>query len=194
MNWAIFSLLSWLFLGLETGFRSALQVGSLAVVPSFVLILVVYVSLWARTTTALAAAMILGCFLDLLNLQATSTGESVVILGPWALGSALASYTVLNFRAMVFRRNPLTMAFLCTLGAAVAHVLVIALLTLRSKYDVVLIPSASADLWQRLGSALYTGMLGLIVGPALNFIGPWLGFKKQTSGGAGGFRYESARR
>lgn len=191
MNWAIFALLSWLFLGLEQGLRPALQVGSLAVAPSFVLVLIVFVSLWARTGTALAAAMVLGFFLDLLNLQPTTVGESAVVVGPWALGCVLAAYTTLNFRAMVFKRNPLTMGFLCTLGAAVANVLVLAILALRSRYDVVLLQSASGDLVQRLFSSLYTGVLGLVLAPALAWLSPWLGFKKQS---AGGFRYETGRR
>ena len=189
MNWLVFALLSWLFLGLEHGFRSALQVGSLAIAPSFVMVLIVYVALWARTTSALGCAMALGFILDLLYPVPTSAGETAVVAGPWALGCMLAAYTVINFRAMVFRRNPLTIAFLCILGSAVAHILVITILTLRSRYDVVVIPSASAELWQRLGSALYTGLLGLGVGPLLNMIGPWIGFKKPGGLAAGGRRF-----
>jgi hypothetical protein len=179
MNWAILALLCWLFLGLEAGFRDALQVGALGVAPSFVLILVVFISLWAKPAQALGIALAMGFFMDLLRLVPTSAGENAAIVGPWTLGCLVAAYTVLNFRAMVFRRNPLTMAFLCTLGSTVASVMVVAVLTLRSFYDVVQISSASRELWLNLGCALYTGVVGLVVGPALNSIGPWLGFRKQ---------------
>lgn len=191
MNWLLFALLAWVTLGLEAGFRPALQLGSLAVAPSFVMVLVVFIALWARTSTALGAAMLMGFCLDLLFVQATGGGETVPVVGPWALGCMLASYTVVNFRNMVFRTSPLTLAFLCTLGAAIANILVLAILTIRAKYDMIVVPSPAGELWQRLGAALYTGLLGLVLAPALNWIGPWLGFKKQSSGG---FRYETARR
>lgn len=191
MNWLLFAILAWLMLGFESGFRAALQIGSLAIAPSFVLVLVVFIALWARTSAVLGAALVMGFFLDLLYVQQTTGGESVAVVGPWALGCMLASYTVLNFRNMVFRTSPLTMAFLCTLGAAIANILVLAILTIRARYDVLVMPSPASELWQRLGAAVYTGVLGLVMAPALNWIAPWLGLKKQS---AGGFRYEAGRR
>lgn len=178
MNWIVFAVVAWLMLGLESGFRQALQIGQLNVAPSFVLILLVFVSLWARPLHALWAAVFLGASLDMLNIVPTASGETVAILGPWALGCLLACYTVLNFRVMMFRRNPLTIAFLCAVGGGIASVVVLAVLAVRAIYDDIIIVSASSALWQLLASAAYTGMLALAVGPVLQYIGPWMGFRR----------------
>src|SRR5262249_22177946 len=107
MNWIVFGVVAWLMLGLEAGFRDALQIGRWSLAPWSVLILLVFVSLWARTIHALWAAILLGAALDLLNLVPTPSGETVAVLGPWALGCMVASYTVVTIRVMMFRRNPL---------------------------------------------------------------------------------------
>lgn len=181
MNWVVFALLAWLALGLETGLRPAFQLGTMPIAPSFVLILVTFVSLWARPRHLLGAALLLGALMDLINQLPTSTGEAAVVMGPWALGCMLAAYTVLNFRAMVDRKHPLALAFLCFLGACVANILVLALLALRAFYDDIIIESASKELLQRVASAAYTGVLAPFVGYVLNLISPWLGFKNPRS-------------
>ncbi|MDX2116121.1 MAG: hypothetical protein SFZ24_10965 [Planctomycetota bacterium] len=180
MNWLIFALLAWLMAGMELGLRDALQIGNLALAPSFVMILLVFVALWARPQTALGVGLSLGALLDLLYVLPTQTGETAVLMGPWALGCTLAAYTVLNFRALMFRKNPLTMAFLCAVATAIANVIVLAILALRAFYDPILLPSATSELWQRLGTAVYTGVVALAVGPALQTLAPWLGFRRQT--------------
>ncbi len=185
MNWIVFAVLAWIFLGMEQGLRQALQVGSWDIAPSFVLILLVFVSLWAKPIHALWAALFLGVSLDMLNLVPTKSGETIAILGPWALACMLTAYTVLNFRVLMFRRNPLSIAFLCTVGGAISGVLVLAILSLRAYYDDILLVSASADLGRRLLTALYTGVLALPLGPALHWIGPWLGFKRPVTMSAG---------
>lgn len=183
MNWIVFALIAWIMLGFEEGFRAALQLGSLAVTPSFVLVLIVFVSLWARPMAALAVGLILGVMMDLVYLVPTSggSGETVAVVGPWALGGLLAAYTVLNFRGMVFRHSPLTMGFLCAVSSALAQVLVLAILTVRSHYDIIDLGGASNQLWQRLGSAAATGILALVMAPLLNAAGPLLGFRAQRN-------------
>lgn len=185
MNWFVFAFIAWLTLGMEHGLRQALQIGHLNLAPSFVLVLVVFVSLWAKTLQALWASLLLGACLDMLNLVPTSTGETIAILGPSALGCLVASFTVLNFRVMMFRRKTLTIAFLCAVAGAIAGVVVLAILTTRAFYDDIVLVSASSELWQRLGSALYTGVLALFMGPALQWVGPWMGFRKPQSLGGG---------
>lgn len=181
MNWIVFAVTAWLALGFEVGFRQALQIGHLNVAPSFVLILLAFVSLWARPAHAAWAAVFLGISLDLTSQVPTRTGDPAVIVGPWTLGCLIASYTVLNFRAMMFRRHPLALAFVSGLGTALAHVFVLAVLVLRSKYDDIHMPSASAELWQRLGTAAYTAVVALILAPLLNTFGHWLGFRQPLS-------------
>ncbi|MBL8746893.1 MAG: hypothetical protein JNK58_11120 [Phycisphaerae bacterium] len=181
MNWIIFGVVAWIFLGFESGFREALQVGQTNIAPSFVLILLVFVSLWAKPLHALWAAFFLGCSLDMLNQVPTRGGETVSLLGPWALGCMLAAYTVLNFRVMMFRRNPLTIAFLCAVGGGIASVVALAFVSLRGYYDDVVTLPASSNLFQHGASAIYTGILALLIGPALHWIGPWMGFRRPAS-------------
>lgn len=178
MNWLLFSILAWIALGMEVGLRDAFQIGHTPLAPSFVMILIVFVALWARPLTLLAAACILGALLDLVNQVNTTHGESVVVLGPWALGSMLAAYTVLNFRAMMFRRNPITAAILCVLAGAIAAAVVVVLLRIRAQYDDIQVASAAAELLPRLGAALYTGLVAVPFIWLLNRLGGPLGFRR----------------
>jgi len=180
VNWLVFAILSWVALGLEQGFRPALQVGSVNIAPSFVLILLVFISLWVRASSVIPAALILGACLDMLNKVPTETGESVVILGPWALGGALGAFLILNLRAMVFRRNPLTLAVLCFIAAFAAQVVVLAILMFRASYDSVSLQPAATELTQRLLTALYTGLVSILIGPLLQMAAPWIGVRKRT--------------
>lgn len=181
MNWIVFAIVAWIFLGFESGFRETLQVGQTNIAPSFVLVLLVFVSLWARPLHAMWAAFLLGASLDMLNQVPTRGGETISILGPWALGCMLASYTVLNFRVMMFRRNPLTIAFLCAIGGGIAGVVALAFVALRGYYDDLVTVPASSSLFQHAASSVYTGALALLLGPVLNWIGPWMGFRRPAS-------------
>lgn len=188
MNWVVFAIVSWILLGCEIGLRDALQLGSSSIAPSFLIPLIVYIALWARTNTALTAALALGITLDLLNTWPTESNEDLVIVGPWAFGCMLAAYTALNFRTMMLRKSPVTAAILCVICAGVAQVVSLAIITFRSSYDEIVLPSAAAELWPRLASALYTGALALVITPALQFISPWFGLRR-TAGPAGGLRF-----
>lgn len=188
MNWVVFTLLSWVLLGCEMGLRDALQLGDSSIAPSFVMTLVVYVSLWARTGPALVGAMSVGMALDILTVWPTASGEGVVMVGPWTFGYMLAAYTGINFRTMMFRRSAITVAMLSVLASAVASVVGLALVMVRASYDDILIGTAASELWARLASAVYTGALALVIAPALQFVGPWLGMRRPM-GPAGALRF-----
>jgi len=188
MNWVVFAVISWVLLGCEVGLRDALELGDTAIAPSFVMTLVVYISLWARTGPALLAAMVIGVALDLIDVWPSAGGDAVVILGPWTFGCALAAYTGINFRTMMFRRSSITVAMLSVLATGVAGVFGLALVMVRASYDDILLPSAAGELWVRLASSLYTGALALLVAPALQFVGPWLGMRRPM-GPAGALRF-----
>ncbi len=188
MNWVVFAIIAWALFGFQVGLRDALQLGASSIAPSFVIPLVIFVALWARLGAAMVAALIIGLTLDLIYTWPTDRGEELVIIGPWSFGCMLAAYTVLNLRTMMFRRSIVTVAILSVIGAAIAQIFGLALVTVRSTYDDILLPSAAAELWPRLASSIYTGALALVIAPALHFISPWLGMKR-TSGPAGGLRF-----
>lgn len=183
MNWVAFAIAAWITLGLELGLRDALQLGNLDVAPHFAVILLVFVGLWAAPNAALAAALILGAALDVFFQQKLSDATDIVVLGPNALGGLLAGYTVLNLRAVMFRKNVLSLAFLCLVAGALMTIVATALLAIRSVYDDLLFGPAVAYLGQGLASALYTALLAIPFGFVLNlFRKP---FHFQTERGSG---------
>jgi hypothetical protein len=91
--------------------------------------------------------------------------QTVVVLGPNALGYFVAAYFVLTVRALVFRRNPLTFIVLSVLGAGLAGVTAVGVLTLRAAvgFGVPIDPAASPTLTGALLTALYTGVSGAVL-------------------------------
>jgi hypothetical protein len=97
------------------------------------------------------------------------------VLGPNILGFVLSAQFTLTMRGVVFRKNPIALAFLAALGALVCAVVVIGLLSIRSLYDPIdFRPGLS--LWQGLLSAGYTGLVALPIGMVLLMLNPILGF------------------
>lgn len=188
MNWVVFAIVAWVLFGCQVGLRDVLQLGDSSIAPSFVIPLLIFVALWARQGTALVAALLIGVMLDLIHTWPTERGQDIVILGPWAFGCMLAAYTTLNLRTMMFRKSIITIAILCIIGAAIAQIFGLALLTVRSTYDDIVLPSAAAELWPRLASAVYTGATALLIAPVLQFISPWLGMRR-ASGPASALRF-----
>lgn len=175
MRWAPFLLLAWVFLGLEIGLRSAMPFGEAGIAPSFALILCVYVSMGATHAHAHWAALLLGACVDLASRRVLRGGGDVTVLGPNALGFLLACQLTLVMRGVVFRKNPLALAFLASVGGVVCAVLVTSILLFRSLYDPTEI-RAGTELWHGVLSAAYTGLLGLPLGAVLLALNPLLGF------------------
>jgi rod shape-determining protein MreD len=178
MRWIPFLLLAWVFVGLEIGLRSAMPFGEGGVAPSFALILAVYVAMGASHAHALWAAVLLGACVDLASRRAlagTGGPTDLTVLGPNILGFALSAQFTLTMRGVVFRKNPIALAFLAALGALVCAVVVVGLLSIRSLYDPIdFRPGLS--LWQGLLSAGYTGLVALPIGMVLLMLNPFLGF------------------
>lgn len=190
MNRVVFALTAWVFLGLEWGLRDVMQVGRMDVAPSFVLILATMIALWAAPGAAIAGAMMLGAGLDLLYQVPHQNQGDVVVLGPHALGLALGVVTVLNLRALAFRKNTVTLAVLTVIAGVMAAVGTTALLSIRAMYDPIQIGRPVAELGQRMGTALASGVLALPVGFLLTRARGVFGF---TTDRRGGFRIESTR-
>lgn len=185
MNWLVFLIAVWITLGMEVGLRDAFQVGASSIAPSFLMVLLVFVSLWARPATLLGASAAIGVLMDLVHQLPTRDGETVVIVGPWALGCMAAGYTVLNFRGMMFRRNPITAGILAAIAGAVAASVVVALLRIRSSYGLIEFGGAAAELWPRLASALYTGIVAVPMTWVLHRAGGLMGFRRPMEAAAG---------
>lgn len=167
MNWWAFCVLAWIALGLELGLKGALELGDTGIAPSFVFCLMVFYAMSAPAMTALWTALVLGLLVDLTATLDYNSGVAATVLGPHAAGYVLAAQLVLTLRGLIMRRNPLSMAILCIGGFLVAHVVVVALYTVRASYGEGLTWSPSRQLFIRLGSSLYTGGIGLLMAVAL---------------------------
>lgn len=181
MRWLAFALAAWALLGVDMGLKDALQLGSGPVAPSLVLPLVVFVALHAPALTAAAAGLIIGLALDLTHAhQIMGAPETVVIVGPYALGCAAGAYGVVALRSIVMRHNPLTFAFLTIALSLLMHVVVSGLLEARSLYDVTTF-NAGPELVARLWISLYTGVVAIPLGWMLNKSAPVFRFAPMGS-------------
>ncbi len=181
MNWIAFAVVAWMLFGLELGLKPALQLGATGMAPSFVLVLLVITSMAAQRTAALWGALVIGVLLDLTSPlpvappRGGAAADSIVLVGPHALGCLVAAYAVLVLRAVVMKRSVLAIAFLCLIAAGLETIVAWVVITARSWYDPLISSQMRDALGARLGSAVYTGVLSLALGPALALIGPLLG-------------------
>lgn len=176
MNWLSFAVVAWLFLGLELGLRDALRLGDSAVAPSFVIPLLVYITLSTPPRTATWIAIALGLTLDLSWVLVRANGPAGYVVGPYVLGLVLAAQLVHAARGMVIRNNPLTITCLSGLAAMVAHIVVVAVLTLRGAGIDNLDFNPTGQLQSRFFSALYTAILAFFLSFVFTRIEPLMGF------------------
>lgn len=185
MNWLLFAICTWVCFGLQLGLSFHLATGTGQIRPSFVIPLLVYVSLHAAPRTALWAAIALGCLVDLAdpsNIHAMTTGSTMMILGPSALGYLVASQLVISLRGMVLSQNFFTPIILNLVAAFIVGLIYVSVLTLRSFYpseDIVWQPAE--QLMNAGGSAVYTAIVAIPVTVALHLLSPWFGFTPEHS-------------
>jgi hypothetical protein len=179
VNRFAFILLAWVLLGLELGLKSALELGDTGIAPSFVVPLGIFIALGAPPTRAVWFCIVLGVLMDLTSsapVVAGGAGGSTIV-GPWALGMALAAQLVLALRGMMIRTQPLTMGFLSALGMGVAQIVIVAILTAHNLFHGDLAWRAGAELGHRLGSAAYTGVMGFVMALVLVPMAPMVGLQ-----------------
>ena len=184
MNWIVFAIVAWIALGMEVGLTGALQLGGGSgslfggeVVPSFVLVLLVHIALWARLADVLRSAMVLGLALDLIQVVPTGTSEDAIALGPMTLGCLAAGLLVHRVRSVLFRESPITLAWM-TLGASgIVFGVSLLILALRAQYDDIQLGSFWSELGVRAASSLYSAVIALPMGLVLTRLTPWLGIR-----------------
>lgn len=161
---------------LELGLRNALAIGTGGAAPSFVFVLCMILAIGSSPGQVLWTSLIFGLITDLTWPHEMKGGaDTVIVIGPYALGYLVAGQFVLLLRSQMIKRNPLSLAFLCLVGFAVAQVVVVALYTFRSGYTPQIVWEPTHQLISRFFGALYTGALGLLVGLAAGPISAALG-------------------
>lgn len=188
MNWVAFALTAWVFVGLEVGLRSALELGQTGIAPSFVIPLGVFVALGAPGPQALWACLLLGLSVDLTRTVDAEGGEALTMIGPYALGMLLGGQLTLSARGVLIRRNPLTLGALSVLVAVVAQAVVMVIALVHRLYGDPLASAPGGELWPRLASALATGVAGLVLAKVLTPLTPVFMFPQTHRWGSGSSR------
>lgn len=162
-------------LGLEQAVKSPLAVGQTAIAPSVVIPLVVFIALFAPPLAALWTALLIGAVVDLATVWSNGVSELVVV-GPCALGFVVGAYFVLTVRALLYRRNPITLMAMSVLASALAALVFVAIHSIRMLYTDAYTFHGLTELGQRLLASVYTGAAGLLLAFALFPMMPLFGF------------------
>lgn len=184
MSGAALAIMAWIFMGLELGLKDALAMGHSHVAPSFMFCLVTFIAMFTSSPRPVWCALGLGLLMDLTFRIPLRDGMGVgIIPGPHALAYVLAVQLITALRGLVIKRNPLTVGFLSFMGAIVAQIVLVGILSIRMMWgDAIFALEAapSRELLARLASAAYTGVLGCVISLVLFPLAPWLGLQIQS--------------
>jgi hypothetical protein len=182
MSTPLVIVLSWLAIGLEVGLRDSLALGGTSISPSFSLCLLVFIASFASEKGTRWTCVALGLAMDLLSpvLLTTAAGEARII-GPHVLAYLLAAQLVLQARSFMMRRNPVAIGVMCGAAALLCGIVLTTIYTLRSWMLDPMEWNAMRDLWTRLGSAVYSAGVGVLVAYALLPLAEALGMSKTSS-------------
>jgi cell shape-determining protein MreD len=167
MRWPVFLVFAFIFLALDTSLMAVFSLPRLGhIAPHIVVVLAVFVCLFASRLSALSACLLLGVLMDL---TIPPPGETVVyVIGPYGLGLLFGGYLILQMRTMVFRQRAITIGVLSALATIAMAIPMIAIFMIRSWYgEDVSYPignSAARELFRHLGIAIYTGLIALPLG------------------------------
>lgn len=175
MNWLVFFLGAWVVMGLELGLRDGLALGPTGAAPSFAMIYLVFIALSSPRRTAVWAGLVVGVMLDLTRAMPAADGLTIVkSIGPMAVGGALAAYTATIVRSSLYHRNPVAAPIVVALSTFLAHLVALALLTVRTWYDPAVELSAVRELGRISLIAVFTAVVAFVLGIILRPILPAL--------------------
>lgn len=182
MNWVVFLIVLWLFLGLDVGLVDALQIGSYNIAPSFAIILLTFVAMFAPHSVVMGWALVIGLLIDLLTGITAADGGTISVCGPHALGCAVGAYAILTLRALMFRRNVLSIAFLSFVAGALVEIVAVSILSGRAAIDPdVVYARPTHALVQGVLSAVFTAILAFPVGWFLFAVRPLFRFRDPSA-------------
>jgi len=172
MRWVILLIFVYLFLVIELGVSVALnQPGQYNYMPGLLLILAVYVGLFAPTMMTLWTWLALGILHDLAHpVKMVDATMDATIIGPAALAYLAGGFLMLQLRRVVYRGSPLSIAIFSFIAGIVVHLLIVLLHGLRG-LSFLFLPgehiegwSWSAELVERFLSMVVTFFVALPVG------------------------------
>ncbi len=167
MNALAVILIGYVLHGMGLGLRPTIGLGprdNKEIFPSLLLPLIVYVALFAPAGPTLWLALGAGLMVDLASPMTIRGPEPFLwLVGPSALGYLVAAYFALTIRGFMIKRNPLALAVLSLLAAALAGVIAVAVITARNQFYAGMDWHPGHQLVVRLGSAVYTGLAALLL-------------------------------
>lgn len=177
MNPIAFAVAAYIFLGLDASLRGPLSIGNSSAAPNFMAMLAVFIAVHVSPRTAPWLCLLLGLLVDLITFRPIAGGEAItLIFGSSALGYFAAGHLIVSLRGVMLRRNPFAFMFLCACFVALAQLVTVVILTLRSFLDPAFPWSPMSEFFARMGAALWTSVISLLLGPVLNRLQPLFGF------------------
>ena len=178
MRWPVFIFIALTMLVLEKGLRGLLGIpGAFGVSPSFLLPLAVFVALSTSRAAAMWASLFLGLLVDL---------TTDMPLGSACLGYLAAVLVTFELRGLVFRNSPLAIALMVFPAGIIAHLVIVALVTLRGAAwlpaDAPVDWYASEQFVHRFFIVLYSAVLALPLGTVFVWLDPVWGFGHHATG------------
>jgi hypothetical protein len=185
---------AYILLGLEQGMGVALaQPGLNNTSPGLLLILMVFIGLWAPSTMVVWCAMFLGLLYDLSHPVLTADAQRLTdaaIIGPGAIAFILAGVAMLRMRGLVYRGSLLSIAIFTFITGLIVHLAIVLIFSVRG-WSFLFLPgehlsnwSWSGQLVSRFFNLLYTSLLALPIGWCLLRASSMFGFEP-TKGAAG---------
>ncbi|MCH2142391.1 MAG: hypothetical protein MK077_05280 [Phycisphaerales bacterium] len=170
MRWIAFLIAAMIAVAIDSGLVGVFTIRPLAsATPSLAAVLLAFVALQTRPSTARWAAWVLGIMLDLSPTAAGAVG-GIPIIGPRTLGCIAAVQVILLVRPVLFRRRIVTIAVMSGVTWATIGLIAAAVETIRwwlPWTHAMAPPPASTRVLTVLASAVYTAVLGLPIGALL---------------------------
>lgn len=164
MRWIFFLIVTYMLLAIQTGMSGLLVVGD-HVLPNLLLILGVFVSVYAPQTTTLWAMLLLGVLTDILvPIQSNGPVGDFVLVGPYAVGFMIGGWAAMQLRG-IFRRSIPGIVATVLIVCFFVELTVVAAMTVRGLPWPVNQPligwSAADELVRRFWCLLYTTMVSI---------------------------------
>lgn len=176
MRWIFFVIVTYLLLSIQSGLSGLMVMGD-NVLPNLLLVLGVFVAMYAPQTTTLWAMLVLGVLTDLMYpIQGAGPVGDFVLVGPNAVGFMLGGWTALQLRG-IFRRSIPGIVATVLIVCFFAQLAVVAAMTVRGLPLPLAQPiagwSAADELVRRFWCLLYTTVVSI---PLVYLLGGMLRF------------------
>lgn len=168
MRWWLLVIAAYLLAALEVGLAPGLGVMSRfgEVEPQFMMLLLVWVGLWAPAGMVGRAAAGMGLVLDLTTTWVVQThggSAAVVVIGPHVLGFLAGAALLVQLRPILVRGHWLTPGAMVVVSGVAVNLVIVGLLTVRSWYEPVTGWWGGGELLRRGLCLLYTAGIATAV-------------------------------